>query len=163
MARVDHADAVAGTGDTGLDIWQHASIGERAFCPTKTVTSRLGCEWVLIAVTSLRRGLKTRGLLFADEYQTHPPRPSAAYSSEWLSEATRVYDELAQRRITAYIPRRGTRDKVTAGRWNVEQALDLLHQYRRLAVRWERRTDTHQGFLDLAAALICWRRLSNRT
>ena len=75
----------------------------------------------------------------------------------------RVYDELEQRRITGYIPRRGTRDQVTAGRWIVEQTLALLHQYRRLAVRWERRTDIHQGFLDLAAALICWRRLSNRT
>ncbi|PPJ23780.1 IS5/IS1182 family transposase, partial [Nocardia nova] len=38
-----------------------------------------------------------------------------------------------------------------------------LHQYRRLTIRWERRTDIHHGFLDLAAALICWRRLSNRT
>ncbi|MEV0768688.1 IS5 family transposase [Nocardia salmonicida] len=75
----------------------------------------------------------------------------------------RVYAELEQRRITGYIPRRGTRDKVTAGRWIVEQTLALLHQYRRLAIRWERRTDIHQGFLDLAAALICWRRLSNQT
>ncbi len=75
----------------------------------------------------------------------------------------RVHAELEQRRITGYIPRRGTRDKVTAGRWIVEQTLALLHQYRRLAIRWERRTDIRQGFLDLAAALICWRRLSNRT
>ncbi|WP_280504644.1 IS5 family transposase [Nocardia farcinica] len=75
----------------------------------------------------------------------------------------RVYEELRQRRITGHIPRRGTRDKVTAGRWIVEQTLALLHQFRRLAVRWERRTDIHHGFLDLAAALICWRRLSNRT
>ncbi|WP_440446564.1 IS5 family transposase [Nocardia amamiensis] len=74
----------------------------------------------------------------------------------------RVYDELQQRRITGYIPRRGTHDKVT-GRWIVEQSLALLHQYRRLATRWERRTDIHQGLLDLAAALICWRRLRNRT
>ncbi|MFC9472717.1 hypothetical protein ACFTS5_11025 [Nocardia sp. NPDC056952] len=51
---------------------------------------------------------------------------------------------------------------MTAGRWIVEQTLSLLHQYRCL-IRWERRTDIHQGFLDLAAALICWRRLSNRT
>ncbi|WP_373280953.1 transposase [Nocardia higoensis] len=75
----------------------------------------------------------------------------------------RVYEELRQRRITGHIPRRGTRDKVTAGRWIVEQTLALLHQFRRLAVRWEHRTDIHHGFLDLAAALICWRRLSNRT
>ncbi|MEV6258918.1 transposase [Nocardia sp. NPDC051911] len=50
----------------------------------------------------------------------------------------RVYAELHQRRITGYIPRRGTHDKVT-GRWIVEQSLALLHQYRRLATRWERR------------------------
>ncbi|MGW4330885.1 transposase [Nocardia sp. NPDC004573] len=34
----------------------------------------------------------------------------------------RVYAELHQRRITGYIPRRGTHDKVT-GRWIVEQSL----------------------------------------
>ena len=74
-----------------------------------------------------------------------------------------VYSELRQRHITGYIARRGTRDKATAGRWIVEQSFALLHQYRRLAIRWERRTDIHHGFLDLATALICWRRLSNRT
>lgn len=46
-----------------------------------------------------------------------------------------VYAELRQRGITGYIPRRGSRDKVTVGRWIVEQAFALLHQYRRLAVR----------------------------
>ncbi|MEV6258819.1 hypothetical protein ACIHAX_36860 [Nocardia sp. NPDC051929] len=45
---------------------------------------------------------------------------------------------------------------MTAGRWGVEQCLALLHQYRRLAIRWERRTDSHQGFLDLVAAFILW-------
>ena len=71
--------------------------------------------------------------------------------------------DLRQRGITGYIPRRGTRDKVTAGHWIVEQTFALLHQYRRLAIRWERRIDIHYGFLNLGAALICWRRLSNRT
>ncbi|WP_324188439.1 IS5 family transposase [Nocardia higoensis] len=75
----------------------------------------------------------------------------------------RVYEELRQCRITGHIPRPGTRDKVTAGRWIVEQTLALLHQFRRLATRWERRTDIHHGLLHLAAALICWRRVGNRT
>lgn len=74
-----------------------------------------------------------------------------------------VYTELRQRGIAGYIPRRGTRDKVTASHWIVEQTIALLHQYRRLAVRWERRVDIHYGFLNLDAALICWRRPSNRT
>ncbi|MET8429819.1 hypothetical protein [Nocardia sp. NPDC004860] len=73
-----------------------------------------------------------------------------------------VYSELRQRHITGYIARRGTRDKVTAGRWIVEQSFALLYQYQRPTIRWERRTDIHHGFPDLAA-LICWRPLGNRT
>jgi transposase len=69
--------------------------------------------------------------------------------------------ELDRRGITAYIPRRGTRDDVQPVRWVVEQTLALLHQFRRLAIRWERRTDIHHGFMKLACSLICWRRLQN--
>ncbi|MFC9963769.1 transposase [Nocardia ignorata] len=74
-----------------------------------------------------------------------------------------MYSELWQRDITGYIARRGSGDKVTAGRWIVEQTFALLHQYRRLTIRWERRINIHHEFLDLAAALICWRRLSKGT
>jgi transposase len=38
----------------------------------------------------------------------------------------------------------------------VEQTFALLHQFRRLAVRWERRLDTHDGLVGLAWAMICW-------
>jgi hypothetical protein len=44
-------------------------------------------------------------------------------------------------------------------RWIVEQTLALLHQFRRLAEHWERRTDIHHGFPSLATSIICWRRL----
>lgn len=71
-------------------------------------------------------------------------------------------DQLRQRGITPLISRRGTRDDNTPARWVVEQTLALLHQFRRLAVRWERRTDIHHGFLKLACALICFRRLKKR-
>ncbi|WP_170047499.1 hypothetical protein [Couchioplanes caeruleus] len=46
-------------------------------------------------------------------------------------------------------------------RYVVEQTFALLHQFRRLAVRWERRLDIHDGFVSLACVLICWRRLIN--
>ncbi len=35
--------------------------------------------------------------------------------------------------------------------------LDLIHRNRRQKVRYERRDDIHQAFLDLGCALICWR------
>ncbi|MFI7239938.1 hypothetical protein [Streptomyces cyaneofuscatus] len=41
----------------------------------------------------------------------------------------------------------------------VEQTFALLHQFKRLAVRWERRTERHDAFVSLACSLICFRRL----
>ena len=40
-----------------------------------------------------------------------------------------------------------------------EQAIALLHWFRRLRIRWEIRDDIHEAFLTLACAIICWRRL----
>jgi transposase len=46
-------------------------------------------------------------------------------------------------------------------RYVVEQTFALLHQFRQLAVRWQRRLDIHDGLVSLACVLICWRRLIN--
>jgi transposase len=78
--------------------------------------------------------------------------------------ADRGYDSNAHRRglrlrgIVPYIARRNTANGSGLGvhRWVVERTNAWLHQYRRLRVRWERRADIHEGFLHLAASLICW-------
>jgi transposase len=59
------------------------------------------------------------------------------------------------------IPHRGTHGIKGLGklRYVVEQSFALLHQFRRLAVRWGRRLDNHVAFVSLGCALICWRRL----
>ncbi|MFJ5973409.1 hypothetical protein [Streptomyces sp. NPDC093060] len=44
-------------------------------------------------------------------------------------------------------------------RYVVEQTFSLLHHFKRLAVRWERRLDLHDALVSLACGLICWRRL----
>ncbi|WP_281728000.1 hypothetical protein [Streptomyces sp. RKND-216] len=41
----------------------------------------------------------------------------------------------------------------------VEQTFVLLHQLKRLAVRWERRLELHDALVSLACGPICWRRL----
>ncbi|MFF3411827.1 hypothetical protein ACFYW8_37825 [Streptomyces sp. NPDC002742] len=41
----------------------------------------------------------------------------------------------------------------------VEQAFALLHQFNRLAIRWEGRLELHDAFVSLACSLTCWRRL----
>jgi hypothetical protein len=39
----------------------------------------------------------------------------------------------------------------------MERTLSWLHQYRRLRVRYERRADIHQAFVDLGCILICYK------
>ncbi len=66
---------------------------------------------------------------------------------------------LRKRSITPRIARRDieSSEKLGRHRWVVERTLSWLNRYRRLKVRYERRADIHQAFLDLGCALICWR------
>ncbi|MFB7666915.1 IS5 family transposase [Kitasatospora sp. NPDC056138] len=68
--------------------------------------------------------------------------------------------ELRKRRILPIISCKGVRDIIGLGefRYVVEQTFAQLHQFKRLAVRWERLLDLHNAFVSLACGLICWRR-----
>ncbi|MFB7333760.1 transposase [Streptomyces adustus] len=70
-------------------------------------------------------------------------------------------EELRRRRILPVISRKGAPNIKGLGklRYVVEQTFALLHRFKRLAVRWERRTELHDAFVSLACGLICWRRL----
>jgi hypothetical protein len=43
-------------------------------------------------------------------------------------------------------------------RYVAEQTLALLHQFRRLRTRFDKRDDIHEAFMDLGCSMICWRR-----
>lgn len=60
------------------------------------------------------------------------------------------------RGVQARIARRGIESSSRLGRyrWVVERTLAWLHRMRRLAVRYDRRADIHQGFLTLGTILI---------
>ncbi|ESU50684.1 transposase [Streptomyces sp. HCCB10043] len=70
-------------------------------------------------------------------------------------------DALRRRRILPVISRKGSPNIKGIGRlrYVVEQTFALLHHFKRLAVRWERRTELHDAFVSLACSLICFRRL----
>ncbi|WP_217231546.1 transposase [Streptomyces anulatus] len=74
-------------------------------------------------------------------------------------------DALRERRILPVISRKGSPNIKSIGklRYVVEQTFALLHQFKRLAVRWERRTELHDAFIALACSLICYRRLKKPT
>ncbi len=79
--------------------------------------------------------------------------------------ADKAYDHrrcrqvLSQRHIQPRIARRGVESSAKLGRhrWVVERTLAWYGQFRRLAIRYERRADIHTAFLTLASALITWR------
>jgi transposase len=73
------------------------------------------------------------------------------------SEAHRQW--LRQRGITPLLARRRTPHGSGLGvhRWVIERTIAWLHQFRRLRVRYERRSDIHEAFVTLAMALIAFR------
>ena len=64
---------------------------------------------------------------------------------------------LRRRGIACRIARKGVESATRLGRhrWVVERTFAWLNRYRRLALRYERREEIHQAFLDLGCALIC--------
>jgi hypothetical protein len=62
-------------------------------------------------------------------------------------------------RYNPRIARRGIEPSERLGRHRcvVERTLSWLNCFRWLKVRYERRDDVHQAFLDVGYALICWR------
>ncbi|MDQ4106339.1 MAG: transposase, partial [Actinomycetota bacterium] len=70
----------------------------------------------------------------------------------------RCRQALRERGIKARTARRGkdTSERLGRHRWVVERTLAWLGRYRRLKVRYEKRADIHQAFLDLGCAFICW-------
>ena len=66
---------------------------------------------------------------------------------------------LRKRGVKARIARRGVESSERLGRhrWVVERTLSWLKRFRRLKVRYERRADIHEAFLELGCVLICWR------
>ena len=73
-------------------------------------------------------------------------------------DAKKCRQALRRRGIKSRIARKGkdSSEKLGRHRWVVERTLSWLNRYRRLKVRYERRADVHQSFLDIGCALICW-------
>jgi transposase len=93
----------------------------------------------------------------------HPRRrPKKLHADKgYASRANRL--ALRKRNIQPRIARIGieSRDRLGRHRWVVERSLSWLHSFHRLMVRYERDPEIHQGFMNLAAILMCWSVLTN--
>jgi transposase len=69
-------------------------------------------------------------------------------------------ETLARRRIKARIARKGIESATRLGRhrYVIERCLEWVTRFRRLARRYERKASHFLGFLQLACAVICYRR-----
>ncbi|WP_444968478.1 IS5 family transposase [Streptomyces phaeochromogenes] len=94
----------------------------------------------------------------------HPRRRPDSLLGDKAYDSKAVRQELRRRKIMPVISRKGIANIKGMGklRYVVEQTFALLHQFKRLAVRWERRLDLHDALVSLACRLICWRRLSRQ-
>ncbi len=65
---------------------------------------------------------------------------------------------LRRRGIRTRIARKGIESSQRLGRhrWVIERTLAWLNQFRRLAIRYERRSDMHEAFLTLGCCLVCF-------
>lgn len=72
---------------------------------------------------------------------------------------------LRSRNVTPKIARRGIESSERLGRyrWKIERSISWLFNYRRLTVRYERKSQHFAAFLSLAATLICYKRLARLT
>ena len=73
-------------------------------------------------------------------------------------DAETIRRGLRARHIFPMLARRNTEHGSGLGRrrWVVERTFAWLNQFRRLRVRYEKRTDIHEAFLALACVLLCW-------
>lgn len=87
-------------------------------------------------------------------------RPDALLADRGYDSEPHRHD-LRHRRIRPVIARRRTENGSGLGvyRYVVEQTVALLHQFKRLRIRYEKRVDIHNAFLRLGCVMICWRRL----
>ncbi len=90
-----------------------------------------------------------------------PRRRPESVPGDKACDSKAVRRELRRRRILPVISRKGTPNIKGLGklRYVVEQPFALLHQFKRLAVRWERRLELHDALVSLGCSLIYWRRL----
>jgi hypothetical protein len=77
--------------------------------------------------------------------------------------ALRVW--LRARRIVLRIARKGidTSERLGRHRWKIERTISWLFGYRRLTVRYECHGHLFAAFLTLAAALTCYKKLTQLT
>ncbi len=125
---------------------------DRTGKPLSVLLSAANChdatvfEAVLDAVVPIKRPLG------------HPRKRPEKLHADKAYDSARCRRACRARGITPRIARKGieSRERLGHYRWVAERDFAWLHRNRRLLVRYERDDATHEAFLSLGCALICW-------
>ena len=100
---------------------------------------------------------KVRGKVGATRHRPDSVTADKAYHSNFREVMLHV------KGIRPLLPRRGSEDYTYLGRQRrvVERTIAWLHQFRRLRVRYELRSDIHKAFLSLGCVLISFKKLDS--
>ncbi|WP_435852426.1 transposase [Streptomyces sparsogenes] len=90
------------------------------------------------------------------------PQPDSLFADRGYNHET-CRDQVHARGIVLAIARRGTRHGtgLSTYRCVIERSFAWLHGPRRLRIRWKRRADIHEAFLELTCCLIIHQQLSS--
>jgi transposase len=88
-------------------------------------------------------------------------RPAAVLADRAYDAEEKIRVPLRQRRIKPFIAKRSTEHGSGLGvhRCVIEWVFSWLFKFRRLRVRYEKRSDIHTAFLTIGCLLICWNRI----
>ncbi|CAG9257149.1 hypothetical protein BDI4_540011 [Burkholderia diffusa] len=91
-------------------------------------------------------------------------KPKVIYGDRGYDSDTHR-QRLRDRGIRPVIARRRTEHGSGLGkfRWVVERTHSWLHNFRRLRIRFDRRSDIHEAFVKFARSLVCWKYLNERS
>ncbi len=107
--------------------------------------------------------------LAIEKRPNHPIKKPKALGADRGYDAAWIREELRQRGITPYIPKRRKPGKaeepkynerikpVYRIRWIIERTFAWLGNCRRLLIRYEKLLATYQGFFHLACIMLCLR------
>ncbi len=105
-----------------------------------------------------------QGTLFCPDWEPdlEAPVPEIGLCLDKGYDYGEVRDVAVELGYTTHIRCRGEEQQAKkegekARRWVVERTHSWLNRFRRLTIRYERRLDIHEAFLELGCALICWR------
>lgn len=122
-------------------------------------------------ISEFKLALQTIDQISVSNRPLHPrKRPEIlvadkGYDAQWLRDA------IKKRSIIPKIPKRRKRgqkeepaynttiDSYYKTRWIIERTNAWLQNYRRITVRWDRKCENYEAFIELACILICLRRV----